>query len=155
MCWIWKVCIFRWRWMNICRGAAFAFGPLGRLDCEMLWQVGKINGVVFRRIAFVNMLHLHRWCYNFLQQISRTSGWFGFIKYCKESHRVGFRFHLEMFFLQRKVKYVGNEVSQNGIEVDPDKIKVKSWSTLTTFEQPSQFLCYAEYCRKLLKVSPQ
>ena len=60
-----------------------------------------------------------------------------------------------MFFLQRKVKYVGHEVSQNGIEADPDKIKVKSWSTLTTIEQPSQFLCFAEHCLKLLKVSPQ
>ena len=54
---------------------------------------------------------------------------------------MGFRFHLEMFFLQRKVKYVGHEVTENGIEADPDKIqKVKSWSPLTTFEQPSQFV---------------
>lgn len=55
-----------------------------------------------------------------------------------------------MFFLQRKVKYAGHEVSQNGIETDPDKIKVKSWSTLTTFE-PSQFLCLQNIAVNCLK----
>ena len=39
------------------------------------------------------------------------------------------------------------------LEADPDKIqKVKSWSTLTTLEQSSQFLCFVGYYRKLLKV---
>ena len=53
-------------------------------------------------------------------------------------------------------KDAGHEVSQNGIKTDPDKIyKEKSWVRLTTPEQPSQFLYFAGYYRRLLKVFPK
>jgi transposase InsO family protein len=55
-------------------------------------------------------------------------------------------------FFQRRVKYVGHIVSENGVEADPEKIdKVVNWPTPTTPEEVRKFLGFAGYYRKYVK----
>ena len=55
-------------------------------------------------------------------------------------------------FLQRKVKYVGHIVSENGVEADPDKIdKVINWPVPQNAEEVRQFTSFAGYYRRFVK----
>lgn len=55
-------------------------------------------------------------------------------------------------FCQEKVKYVGNIVSANEIETDPEKCdKVVNWLTPRTPEEVRQFLGFAGYYRCFVK----
>jgi hypothetical protein len=55
-------------------------------------------------------------------------------------------------FLQRKVKFVGHIVSEEGVEADPGKIdKVANWPTPTSPEEVRQFLGFAGYYRRYVK----
>lgn len=55
-------------------------------------------------------------------------------------------------FLQRKVKYIGHIVSENGIETDPEKTeKIRNWPTPTNPEEIRQFLGFAGYYRRFCK----
>ena len=55
-------------------------------------------------------------------------------------------------FFKRKVKYVGNIVSEEGIEPDPDKIlKVINWPVPTTPEDVRRFLGFVGYYRRFIE----
>lgn len=55
-------------------------------------------------------------------------------------------------FLQRKVKYVGHIVSENGVEADPEKIeKVVNWPKPKNPEEVRQFTSFAGYYRRFVK----
>ena len=55
-------------------------------------------------------------------------------------------------FFKRKVKYVGNIVSEHGIEPDPDKIdKVQNWPTPTNPDEVRRFLGFVGYYRRFIE----
>lgn len=55
-------------------------------------------------------------------------------------------------FFMDKVKYVGHEVSENGIEPDPDKIeKVVNWPRPTKPDEVRQFVGLVGYYRRFIK----
>ena len=55
-------------------------------------------------------------------------------------------------FMQKKVKYVGYIVSEDGVECDPDKIdKVRNWPTPKCPEDVRQFVGFAGFYRKFVK----
>jgi hypothetical protein len=55
-------------------------------------------------------------------------------------------------FFKHRVKYVGYIVSENGIEVDPDKVvKIQEWPTPRSPEEVRKFLGFAGYYRKFVK----
>ena len=55
-------------------------------------------------------------------------------------------------FFQKRVKYLGHIVSEEGIQTDPDKIdSVKSWKTPTSTKEVRQFLGFTGYYRRFVK----
>ena len=54
-------------------------------------------------------------------------------------------------FFMDKVKYVGHIVSKNGIESDPDKIKVLNWPRPTKPDEVRQFIGFVGYYRRFIK----
>lgn len=55
-------------------------------------------------------------------------------------------------FFRQQVKYVGNIVSENGIEPDPEKIaKVKEWPTPLNPDEVRRFLGFVGYYRRFIK----
>lgn len=55
-------------------------------------------------------------------------------------------------FLQQKVKFLGHQVSAEGIETDPDKIAaVKQWSRPTTLKELRSFLGFCGYYRRFVE----
>ena len=55
-------------------------------------------------------------------------------------------------FFRKKVKYVGNIVSEEGIEPDPDKInKVQQWPRPTNPDEVRQFLGFVGYYRRFIE----
>ena len=55
-------------------------------------------------------------------------------------------------FFRRKVRYVGNIVSEEGIAPDPDKIdKVKNWPTPSNPDEVRQFLGFVGYYRRFIE----
>ena len=54
--------------------------------------------------------------------------------------------------LQKKVKYIGHIISENGVEADPDKIsKVVEWPRPKSPEEVRQFLGFVGYYRKFIR----
>lgn len=50
------------------------------------------------------------------------------------------------------MRYLGPIVSANGVETDPDKIKVlKTWPSLINFKELRSFLGFAGYYRRFIK----
>ena len=55
-------------------------------------------------------------------------------------------------FFQRRVKFLGHIVSEDGVEVDPEKTeKVTTWPTPTSPEDVRRFLGLAGYYRRFIK----
>ena len=55
-------------------------------------------------------------------------------------------------FFQKKIKFLGHEISSSGIATDPDKIKaVVEWPTPTNVKDLRSFLGFASYYRKFVK----
>ena len=54
--------------------------------------------------------------------------------------------------LQRRIKYLGHVVSENGVEADPEKIEaVRKWPLPTTVQELRQALGFFGYYRKFVK----
>ena len=55
-------------------------------------------------------------------------------------------------FLQQKVKFLGHQISSEGIETDPDKIvAVKQWPVPTTLKELRSFLGFCGYYRRFVE----
>lgn len=56
------------------------------------------------------------------------------------------------FFLQKRVKFLGHVVSEDGVETDPEKIeKVRNWPTPSNADELRSFLAFAGYYRRFVK----
>ena len=56
------------------------------------------------------------------------------------------------FFLQKRVKFLGHVVSEDGIETDPEKIeRVKNWPVPNNPDNLRSFLAFAGYYRRFVK----
>lgn len=54
-------------------------------------------------------------------------------------------------FYQRSVHYLGHIVSQNGVEIDPQKIEaLKTWPKPQTFKELKSFLGFSGYYRRFV-----
>ena len=55
------------------------------------------------------------------------------------------------FFFQKKVKYLGHYISEDGIEVDPEKIEaIEKWPNPTSVRHIRQFMGLASYYRRFI-----
>lgn len=55
-------------------------------------------------------------------------------------------------FFQRSTKYLGHVISEEGVALDPDKVRVvKEWSTPTNRVEIRSFIGLASYYRKFVK----
>ena len=67
--------------------------------------------------------------------------------------RYGLKLRPERFKLfQKKVKFLGHEVSSQGVAPDPEKvIAIQSWEAPTTVKQVRSFLGFVGYYRQFIK----
>lgn len=67
-------------------------------------------------------------------------------------HQCNLKSAHKCFFLQKRVKFLGHIVSDQGIETDPDKIaKVLDWPTPSNADELRSFLAFAGYYRRFIK----
>ncbi|KAK3086720.1 hypothetical protein FSP39_022469 [Pinctada imbricata] len=139
--------------------SAFTVGPLGFFEYHRL-PFGLVNApATYQRLMerVFDGLHLHI-CYIFLDDVLIFSKTF-------EEHLERLEQVLERLrsvnlklapkkceFFRGKVKYVGNLVSERGIEPDPAKIdKVKNWPKPRNSDEVRQFLGFVGYYRRFIK----
>ena len=98
------------------------------------------------------MLHLSRWSYYFfLAHLRNTSADSHMVFQCIRDDNLKLSPKKYALFMD-KVKYVGQIVSKNGIEPDPDKIeKVLNWPRPTKPDEVRQFIGFVGYYSRLIK----
>jgi len=138
---------------------AFTVGPLGFYEFNRL-PFGLANApATYQRLMEECLGDLHlKMCFIYLddliifsstyeEHMERLEKVFGKLRECglKLSPK-------KCSFLQKRVKFVGHIVSEDGIETDPEKIeKVVHWPTPTTPNLVRQFLGFAGYYRRFVK----
>ena len=138
---------------------AFTVGPLGFFEFNRM-PFGLANSpATYQRLMEECLGDLHdRICFIYLDDLiifSRTLDEHldRLEKVFERLREVGLKLSpKKCSFFQRKVKYIGHIVSENGVEPDPEKIdKVLNWPRPRTAEEVSQFLGFVGYYRKFIK----
>ena len=138
---------------------AFTVGPLGFFEFNRL-PFGLVNApATYQRLMedCFQGLHLNI-CYIYLDDLVVFSKTFEehldrLEKIFQRLREVNLKLapkKCELF--KSKVKYVGNIISENGIEPDPEKIiKVENWPTSRNPDEVRKFLGFVGYYRRFIK----
>ena len=138
---------------------AFTVGPLGFWECERM-PFGLTNApATFQRLMESCMGDLHlSYCLLYLDDIVIYSKTY-------EDHLVRLEAVLQKLkdaglklspskcnFLQKKIKYLGHMISEQGISVDPEKVScVKAWPLPKTVSEVQSFLGFTSFYRRFIK----
>lgn len=137
---------------------AFQVGPLGFFECNRM-AFGLTNApATFQRLMERCMGELHlKECLIYLDDIiifsdSIESHFRRLDAVFKRLEKAGLKLKgTKCEFFQTQVNYLGHVVSQNGVETDPDKLKVlKDWPVPTCVKELRSFLSFSSYYRRFV-----